>query len=161
MEHMHAPIDRQGQRKRQACGAAPRSAVNKSVPQCGSRVNDAGGCRAPACGMPDATQFNARTAGMVACVALYGEETVRMQAKRCSVQQAGGGGRRRGDSEEVGACSSCKLTNFSSLSLPLVRSFLASFLCNRSNGFSCSLSLYLSPPRTDRQGAEPLFSLSA
>lgn len=92
-EHMHAPIDRQGQRKRQACGAAPRSAVNKTVPQCGSSVNDAGGCRAPACGMPDATQFNARTAGMVACVALYGEETVRMQAKRCSVQQAGGGGR--------------------------------------------------------------------
>lgn len=107
----------------------------------------------PSSCMPDATQFNARTAGMVACVALYGEETVRMQAKRCSVQQAGGGGRRRGDSEEVGACSSCKLTNFSSLSP--ARSFLPCFLPLQPQQWLPLLTLSLSPPRTDRQGAQP------
>lgn len=41
------------------------------------------------------------------------------------------------------------------LSLPLVRSFLASFLCNRSNGFSLSLL----PAQTDREPSLCFLSL--
>lgn len=156
-EHMHAPIDRQGQRKRQACGAAPRSAVNKTVPQCGSSVNDAGGCRAPACLMRR-NSMQGRPAWWHA--SLYTEKRPyackRSDAAFSKQEEVGDDEATARKWEHAAAANSPTFP----LSLPLVRSFLASFLCNRSNGFPCSLSLYPLPAQTDREPSRAfVFSL--
>ena len=94
-------------------------------------------------------QCNARTAGMhvrVQDLYLDREKIVRMQAKRCSIQEEVGE-TRRGEGrccEEVGAAAT--VGKFHSPTFPPARSFFPSFLCNCNNGFPSSLSLSLSLP---------------